>query len=56
MDDKPEDKSLEGFVWGEGVKEFDFVKKIGHAWTKVCREGRKERGKKNGIAREPYTS
>lgn len=40
--DKPEDNSLEGFVFGEGVKDFDLVKKISCAWTKVYREGRKE--------------
>lgn len=56
MSDKPEEKLLEGFILGEGMKDFDLVKKIGHAWTKVRREGRKERGQKNCIAREPYTS
>ncbi|XP_050888901.1 uncharacterized protein LOC127094074 [Lathyrus oleraceus] len=56
MNDKPEDKLLEGFLLGEGVKDFDLVKRIGRAWTKVRREGKRERGKKNCIARGPYTS
>lgn len=56
MDDKPEDKLLEGFILGKGVKDFDLVKRIGHAWTKVCREGRNERGKNNCITRESYMS
>ncbi|XP_050886864.1 uncharacterized protein LOC127092099 [Lathyrus oleraceus] len=56
MNDKPKDKLLEGFLLGEGVKDFDLVKRIGRAWTKVRREGKRERGKKNCIARGPYTS
>ncbi|XP_050887911.1 uncharacterized protein LOC127093052 [Lathyrus oleraceus] len=56
MNDKPEDKLLEGFLLGEGVKDVDLVKRIGRAWTKVRREGKRERGKKNCIARGPYTS
>lgn len=56
MEDKPDDNAIEGFFMGEGVKDFDLVKRIRKAWNKVYRKGRHELGKKNVIAREPYTN
>ncbi|XP_050916785.1 uncharacterized protein LOC127131950 [Lathyrus oleraceus] len=56
MVDKPDLKSVEGFLLYEGVEEPELIKKIVKAWGLICPQGRAEMGKKNCIAKEAYTS
>ncbi|XP_050897264.1 uncharacterized protein LOC127104094 [Lathyrus oleraceus] len=56
MVDKPDVKSVEGFVLYEGIEEPELIKKIVKAWGAICPQGREEISKKNYIAKESYTS
>ncbi|XP_050896374.1 uncharacterized protein LOC127103136 [Lathyrus oleraceus] len=53
--DKPDSKSVKGFILHEGVDDTELLKKIIMAWGAICPQGRAEMGKKNSIAREAYT-
>ncbi|GAU44249.1 hypothetical protein TSUD_399950 [Trifolium subterraneum] len=52
MEDKPEDVSLESFILKPGVENPALLRKIRRAWGHVHR---KKVGKKNCIAKPPYT-
>ncbi|XP_050918802.1 uncharacterized protein LOC127136263 [Lathyrus oleraceus] len=56
MVEKPDLKSVGGFVLYEGVEELELIKKIVKVWGSIYPQGRAEMGKKNGIAKEAYTS
>ncbi|XP_050908794.1 uncharacterized protein LOC127122517 [Lathyrus oleraceus] len=53
--DKPDSKSVEGFVLHEGVEDLELLKKIIKVWGGICPQGRAKMGKKNYIAREACT-
>ena len=55
MVDKPDSKSVEGFILHEGVDDPELLKKIIKAWGAIFPQGIAEMGKKNCIAREAYT-
>ncbi|GAU47269.1 hypothetical protein TSUD_280920 [Trifolium subterraneum] len=52
MEDKPSDKSLEGFFLKEGAEDTILLRKIRRAWSQVHK---KKMGKKNCVAKAPYT-
>lgn len=55
LKDKPEDSLLEDFVLAEGDDDPELLKRIRRTWGKVHLIVKKELGKKNCIAMEPYT-
>lgn len=36
---KPKKEAIEGFLLGEGAKDFEMVKRIGKVWNKIHRKG-----------------
>lgn len=55
MVDKPDPKSVKGFVLHEGVDYSELLKNIIKAYGAIYPQGREEMGKKNCIAMEAYT-
>lgn len=55
LKDKPEDKQLEEFMIAEGVDGSELLKRVHRVWGKAQHIGKKEFGKQNCIALEPYT-
>lgn len=55
MLDKPNTKLLEEFVLTEEVENLEVLKRIIKSWGEIHRKGKAELGKKNYVAKEPYT-
>ena len=55
LKDKPEDKPLEEFLIVRGIDDSKLLKRVRRTWRKIHHIGKKELGKKNCVALEPYT-